>query len=64
MGFMDLLNKYYDISLLGTRMIPIVSDALTFIVIVGGMFVLTIFMIPFFVIGLIGKAAGVKDEES
>ena len=63
MGFMDVLNGYYDVSLRGTRLVPIISEALTFIVMVGGMIILTIFMFPFFILGILAQAAGVKDEE-
>lgn len=63
MGFMDILNGYYDISLRGTRLFPIIAEAITFIILVGGMFVLTVMMIPFFILGLISKAAGVKDDD-
>ena len=63
MGFMDMLNGYYDVSLRGTRLLPIISEALTFIVLVVGMIVLTAMMFPFFILGILAQAAGVKDEE-
>ena len=63
MGFMDALNGYYDISLRGTKLFPIIAETMTFIVLIGGLFLLTVLMIPFFILGLLMKVAGVKDEE-
>lgn len=63
MGFYMIVDDYYEYGLAGLDMLPIVGEAVSTILLFAGIVVFSIFLLPFFVIGVVCRPDTLKKRD-